>query len=158
MRAEQLMTRSVRTCSADATLEDAARILWEMDLGCLVVVDDEQRPVGMLTDRDIAMAAYTQGLTLRELSVQATMSKNVHCCARSALLPEVEHIMQVQQVRRLPVLGEDGRLIGLITLGDLAQNAAAHPLRLPFAMPGVATTLAVVTERRVAPNQAQAAE
>lgn len=158
MRAEQLMTREVRTCSPDATLEDAARLLWEADLGCLVVVDAEHHPVGMITDRDIAMAAYTQGLPLRSLSVGATMSQHVQCCPRSALLSEIEHLMQEQQVRRLPVLGTDGKLVGIVTLGDLAQNAAAHPLRLPLAMPGVATTLACVSERRPPLDHAQAAE
>jgi len=157
MRAEQLMNRDVQTCSPNATLEQAARLLWEADLGCLVVVDDDRRPIGMLTDRDIAMAAYIQGVLLRELSVHGTMSEHVHCCPPSAPLSEVEQLMQEQRVRRLPVVGADGVLIGIITLGDLAQNAAARPLRLPLAMPGVATTLAAVTDRRPH-HQAQAAE
>ena len=65
MKAEELMTPNVQKCSKDASLEQAARLMWESDVGCLVVTNAEDRPVGMITDRDIAMAAYTQGARLQ---------------------------------------------------------------------------------------------
>jgi CBS domain-containing protein len=153
MRADDLMTPDVLTCSPAATLEQAARAMWEHDVGCLVVVDAERHVLGMLTDRDIAMAAYTRGVALRDAWVRNAMSKNVHACPRDASVGEAAHLMQSAQIRRLPVIDASRKLVGLITLGDLARDAMSSPLRMP-AIPGVAKTLSAVTERRFANGHA----
>lgn len=147
MKAEDLMNRDVRTCSKEDTLEQAARTMWEADVGCLVVTDESRRPIGMITDRDIAMAAYLQGVALRDGRVAGAMSHEVRSCAPDASVGAVESLMQEAQIRRVPVVAEDGALLGIVTLGDLAHNASSSPLRVP-AIPGVAKTLAAVTERR----------
>jgi CBS domain-containing protein len=64
MEVGQLMTRNPRVCSIDGTLEQAAAIMWESDCGCVPLVDSEGKVTGMITDRDVCMAAYTQGRTL----------------------------------------------------------------------------------------------
>ena len=77
MRVEQLMTRTVETCEPHDTLVTAARIMWTRDCGCVPVVVPEEgghRVVGMLTDRDVCMAAYLQGRPLSEISVASVMS------------------------------------------------------------------------------------
>lgn len=147
MNAEELMTRAVSTCSRDDSLEQAARLMWEGDVGCLVVTDAEHRPVGMLTDRDVAMAAYTQGVALRDASVASAMAREVQSCVATTPAADIERLMQSAQIRRVPVVDADTRLIGLVTLGDLARLAQSSPLRMP-AIPGVAKTPAAVTERR----------
>ncbi|HWA70722.1 MAG TPA: CBS domain-containing protein [Polyangiaceae bacterium] len=147
MNANELMTRNVATCWKDASLEQAARIMWEADVGCLVVTDAERHAVGMLTDRDIAMAAYTQGVRLGEASVAGAMANRVCSCSPETSAADVEALMQSAQIRRVPVVDSDGKLLGIVSLADLARSAHSSPLRMP-AIPGVAKTLAVITERR----------
>jgi CBS domain-containing protein len=141
------MTKNVFTCLAHQTLEQAARTMWEADIGCLVVIDDDRRPIGMITDRDIAMAAYTQGVALRDALISSAMSQKVVTARPDARLGELEALMQAEQVRRVPVVEPNGTLIGIVTLGDLARTAQAGALGIP-AIPGVAKTLSSVTERR----------
>ena len=147
MRVERAMTKNVFTCLAHQTLEQAARMMWEADVGCLVVIEEDRRPVGMITDRDIAMAAYTQGVALRDALVSNAMSQKVITSKPDARLSELESLMQAEQVRRVPVIEPNGTLIGIVTLGDLARTAQSGPLGIP-ASPGVAKTLSRVTERR----------
>jgi CBS domain-containing protein len=147
MKANELMTENVATCSKDDSLEQAARIMWEGDLGCLVVTDADQHAVGMITDRDVAMAAYTQGARLRDTSVASAMAHVVRSCSPETPAGEVEALMQSAQIRRVPVVDSDGKVLGIVTLGDLARMTQSSPLRMT-AVPGVAKTLATVTERR----------
>jgi CBS domain-containing protein len=153
MRAEQLMTRNVHTCKRDDSLEQAAGLMWEWDVGCLVVVDDELRPVGMITDRDVAMAAFLQGVQLKDGLVGSAMAHEVKTCRRQVSLGDVEALMRTAQVRRVPVVEENGRLAGLLTLGDIARNSQTGTLEA-INIPGVAKTLAAVTEPRAFSNGA----
>jgi CBS domain-containing protein len=147
MKTEDLMTRNVATCRPDDSLEQAAQLMWECDVGCVVVVDGQQKPVGMITDRDLAMAAYTQGALLRDIRVETVMATNVWACSVNTSLKEIEDKMRTAQVRRLPVVDSHGVLVGIVTLGDIARSAHSSPLRLTE-LPGLATTLASITERR----------
>ena len=147
MKASDLMTKNVFTCRSEDTLELAAKVLWEQDVGCLVVVDDEQRPVAMLTDRDICMAAYTQGVALRDSKVASAMSQHLVTCSPETSSANLEALMVAAQVRRVPVLGHDGKLAGLATLGDIAHYSVSSPLHFTT-VPAVATTLAAITEPR----------
>jgi len=150
MRVDQVMTRNVKTCHPDDTLEQAAAIMWDYDCGALPVVSangEEPRVVGMLTDRDVCMAAYTQGALLRDMRVENIMAKKICACSVNNSLKEIEDKMRTAQVRRLPVVGFDGELVGIVTLGDIARSAHSSPLRLTE-LPGLASTLASITERR----------
>lgn len=126
MRVEELMTKSIRTCRPDDTLSQAAQIMWEADCGAVPVVssDGEGRAVGIITDRDVCMAGYTRGRSLQEMRVREAMTKDLRCCRPSDLLAEAEASMRSAQVRRLPVVDESGHLVGLISLADLAREAA----------------------------------
>jgi CBS-domain-containing membrane protein len=101
----------------------------------------------MLTDRDVAMAAYTSGARLRDVPVASAMAHEVRSCSTTAPIGEIESLMQSARIRRVPVVDSEGRLLGIVTLGDLARVTQASPLRMA-AIPGVARTLASVTERR----------
>lgn len=147
MKVEDLMTRNVCTCSPNDSLEQAARLMWESDIGCVVVTDGEKKPIGMLTDRDIAMAAYTQGVALRDARVESAMAREVLTCAPGASLTEVENTMQKAQIRRVPVVDASGKLTGVVTLGDIARSSQSSPVRVTE-IPGLARTLASITERR----------
>jgi CBS domain-containing protein len=126
MRIEQLMTKSPRSCEPGHTLAQAAQMMWDYDCGCLPVTagNGSQRVVGMITDRDICMATRLQGKLLRELRVEDAMTEDVRACNPGDFAREAEAIMWEAHVRRLPVVDRDDQLIGLISLADLAREAA----------------------------------
>jgi CBS domain-containing protein len=147
MRIEDLMTLNVHTCFVDDTLEQAAHSMWEWDVGCLVVIDAHRRPIGMITDRDLAMAAYTQGVPLRNARVSSAMATEVISCYPGTSVHELEVKLQEAQIRRVPVVDSAGILIGIVTLADVAHSAQMS--RSPISeLPAVATTLAGITQRR----------
>jgi CBS domain-containing protein len=125
MRIEQLMATDVATCGPDDTLNQAARIMWERDCGFVPVVENAQsrRAVGVITDRDVCMAAYTRGKPLPEIRVREVMSTRIRSCKPGDTPAAAEGIMGEAQVHRLPVVDEGGRLFGVISLADLAREA-----------------------------------
>ena len=150
MRVEELMTRHVATCHADSTLADAARIMWEHDCGAVPVVDGE-RLVGIVTDRDTLMAAFTRGRRLDEVAVDAAMARDVRTCQPRDHLQSAERVMREAKVHRLPVVDYGGRLVGILALADLARHVhsglwAASGLSAQ----SVAQTLASISEARPA--------
>ena len=148
MKVFRLMTSNVYTCSPDDTLTDAARIMWDKDCGALPVVDAERRVIAMITDRDICMAAYTRGVPLHALHVSSAMSKGVVTCTMDKNHSDLERLLREKQLRRVPVVDKENRLVGIVTLGDLAHYARESGVLRALAMPAVAKTLAEVTERR----------
>lgn len=125
MQVEKIMAREVRVCKQDDTLNSAARLMWENDCGCVpvIAIDGDGTVIGMLTDRDISMAAYTQGKPLYEIPVTAAMARKVIACKPSDDLKLAEALMRDNQVRRLPVVNDRGSLVGIISVNDLAREA-----------------------------------
>jgi CBS domain-containing protein len=122
MKVEQLMSRPVFTCKPGDSLSQAAQVLWQGDCGCVAVADGS-RVLGMLTDRDICMAALTQGRALSEISVSSAMSQSVWSTRPESSLSDAAEIMMAHQVRRLPVIDAEGALVGLLSISDLALEA-----------------------------------
>ena len=81
MKEEDVMTRNVRSCHPETNLSHVAALMWDYDFGAMPVVDDEDRVMGMITDRDIAIAASTKGRLATEINVGEVMSGNVYACA-----------------------------------------------------------------------------
>jgi CBS-domain-containing membrane protein len=100
--------------------------MWTYDCGSLPVIDTDgaQRIVGMITDRDICMSALFKGRPLNELIVSDAMAKDVKTCRPTDSLSAAERIMRDAQIRRLPVVDNDGALVGMLTLADLALASA----------------------------------
>jgi CBS domain-containing protein len=121
IKAKDAMTPNPRACRSHDSLATAARIMWEEDCGCVPVVDDDGRPIAMLTDRDACMAAFTQGRPMTEISVATAMSPSIHTCRADGRMNEIEAIMRLHQVRRLPVVDEDGRLRGIVSVNDIVR-------------------------------------
>lgn len=115
------------TCNPSDSLETAARIMWDNDCGCVPVRDFAGHLVGMITDRDICMAAYLQGGTLRTMYVGSAMSREVFTCRPDNTVAECQEIMRAHQVRRLPVVDGDGQLVGIVSLNDVVRTAATGP-------------------------------
>lgn len=127
MRVQDLMTRQAQSCRPEDTLERAAQLMWNHDCGCLPVCSGENgtlHTIGVITDRDICMNALFQRKSLRELRVSDAMSRGVWSCYASDPLARAERTMQQARVRRLPVLDDSGSLVGMISLADLAREAA----------------------------------
>jgi CBS domain-containing protein len=151
MKVFEVMTRRVFSVHHGETLAKAAAIMWDRDVGCVPVLDDDGTVVGMVTDRDICMAALTRGVRLDEIDVASAMSRRVHACAPEQSLAEAEELMRLERIRRTPVVDREGRLIGLLSLADLAREAV-HQRRRKHGEPmdaGVTNTLAAVSEPRV---------
>lgn len=125
MRVEQLMMRPVRCCRPDDTLAEAAKLMWDHDCGCLPVANAaDASVVGMITDRDICMCALFQNEPLHELTVSQAMAKEVLACRPGDSLADAERTMREARLRRLPVIDDSGVLVGMVSLADLAQQAA----------------------------------
>ncbi len=124
MKVKDLMTTDVKSCREYATLNTAAEIMWENDIGCVPIVDPENRVLGMLTDRDVCMSAFLQGAPLTAIAVTTAMSKDVFSCGPADDLVSVEKLMREKQIHRVPVVDDQGRLMGIIALNDIAREAA----------------------------------
>jgi CBS domain-containing protein len=125
-RVRALMTDMVATATPDDTLADAARLMQECDCGALPVVDDEFRPVGMITDRDIALGLARRSKPAARVSVQECMTEDVATCRATDPVEVCLAVMADHQVRRVPVVDDDGVLIGIVSQSDLARHAQAH--------------------------------
>ena len=123
MNVGQIMNRTVETCRPADNLAIAAAKMWDHDIGCLPVIGEDERVVGMITDRDICMAGYLQGGQLIQIPVSAAMSKELYSCRADDALIEAEETMRSRQVRRLPVIDASGKVAGIISLNDLAREA-----------------------------------
>ncbi len=118
MKIRQYMTTNVATVNAIDNLHDAAHLMWETDCGTLPVESDGV--VGMITDRDIAMAAYLCGKPLNEILVKDIMSDMLFSCQQNDELSVAEKLMTINKVRRLPVMDDTNTLVGIISLNDIA--------------------------------------
>lgn len=155
MKISQIMKSDVEICAPDDNLAAAACRMWDCDIGCLPVVDASGQVVGMVTDRDVCMAALTRGQALHEIPISVAMSKEVLSCPPDATLIEAEEIMRSGQVRRLPVIDSDGCLVGIVSLNDLAR-LAEHEIgrkNRDVSAQEITATLAAVCQPRRAPEE-----
>jgi CBS domain-containing protein len=123
MKVRELMVRDVKTCRAEDDLDRAARIMWEADCGIVPVIDASGLVRGMITDRDVCMAAYTKGRALRQIRVGEVMASRVHAASPEDTLETAMSILRTGRVRRLPVVDADGKLMGILSMNDLARLA-----------------------------------
>lgn len=151
MRVEKIMSRQVSTCAPCDSLEHAASLMWNSDCGCLpVVADNDSRLLeGIITDRDICMAALFQGKALRDLRVEEAMARKLLTCRASDDVQEAQRLMENHQIRRLPVVDNEGELIGILSLADIATECARMQHSQHHEIPGsdVANTLARISIR-----------
>ena len=121
MKIREVMTQDVKVAGPDQTLAEAARMMAECDAGALPVGEDD-RLVGMLTDRDIVIRGVAKDLG-PDTPIREVMSKEVLYCFQDEDVEHVADNMGEQQVRRLPVLDREKRLVGIVSIGDLAAHA-----------------------------------
>jgi CBS domain-containing protein len=142
----ELMTTDVGSCRADAVLERCAQIMWERACGCVPIVDHDDRPISLITDRDICMAAYIQGKPLASISVASVMSKRLFIVNVRDSVAFAAGIMRRHCVRRLPVVDKLGILVGILSIDDIAVRGHIGPLlgQDPLAPQTIAGTVAAL--------------
>lgn len=123
MRVSEAMSDNVKIVNPGQSIREAARLMAELDCGCLPV-GEEGRLVGMITDRDITVRAVAQGMSSKT-PIRDVMSPEVKYCFETAQLDEVAQNMADIKVRRLPVLDQKKRLVGILSLADLALTEDA---------------------------------
>lgn len=125
MKVAEAMSRNVEIANPDDTIEHAAQRMAQLDIGVLPVGEND-RLVGMLTDRDIAVRIAARGKNPSSARVRDAMSAEIKYCFEDEDVDHVSRNMGDQQLRRLPVLSKDKRLVGILSLGDIAQKGNGH--------------------------------
>jgi CBS domain-containing protein len=148
MKIAQMMTKNVRTCRHTDTLAVAAQLMWDFDIGVVPIVDESGQLVGIVTDRDACMAAYTQSQPLHALPCSVAMSNHVITCRPDDTGAAVAKLMSKNKIRRVPVVDEAQKPIGIVSLNDLAVSMI-NGREVPATE--VAGTLAAICEHRASP-------
>jgi CBS domain-containing protein len=118
MNVQDVMTRDVRSCGPDVNLAAIAKMMWDADCGAIPVLDAKEQVLGMITDRDICMACATKNRAPSEITVQQALSGKTYSCKMSDDVHAAMDIMKREQVRRLPVVDEEGVLQGVVSMND----------------------------------------
>jgi CBS domain-containing protein len=119
-----IMTRDVRSVGPDDSLQRAAQAMDELNVGALPVLDG-QNLIGMVTDRDITVRGVASDMSAASTPVSEVMSGNVQYCFEDEQIDDVMDKMRDVQIRRVPVMDRNNRLIGMVSLGDLATKTSA---------------------------------
>ncbi|CAN7432975.1 CBS domain-containing protein [Rhizobium leguminosarum] len=122
MQVREAMTRDVLVARPDQSIRDAAQMMADIDAG-VVPVGDRDRLVGMITDRDIAVRAVARGKG-PDAKIADVMTADVKCCFEDDDVNDVLENLGDQQIRRLPVVNRDKRLVGILSLGDIAVTSS----------------------------------
>ncbi len=115
----EVCTKPVVTVSLEATIHEAAHRMWTMKVGALVAVDDAGTPIGILTDRDVAVKVVAQGKDPAKVQVGSVVRKNPTVIREDQGILDATKILSRRGVRRLPVVAKNGKLVGIIALDDL---------------------------------------
>ena len=134
MTVRQLQTSNVKSVSPDTDLAVVAKLMWEGDCGAVPVVTDDQKVVGMITDRDICIASATRSKPPAEIRASEVIANghSVHAVKPEDDVRVALRTMRKHRVRRLPVVDRDQRLTGIVSINDLAINASPS---LPDSVP-----------------------
>ncbi len=123
MKVREIMCSDPASCTPETDLAAAAMLMWEKDCGTLPVVEDGGKVVGMITDRDICMAAATKHRAPAEIAVSEVTNGTARTCQPETDIREALRLMGQEQVRRLPVVDREGKLQGVLSLSDIVLHA-----------------------------------
>lgn len=122
MKVKDCMCNDVCCVTPDSTVCDCAKLMCNNHIGCIPVCDTMQNVVGLVTDRDVILRSIACEKDAKSTPVSDIMTCKVCSCSSDADIKEAEDLMCKYQIRRLPVVDEKNKIIGIITLGDLAKN------------------------------------
>jgi CBS domain-containing protein len=149
MKISELMTKNVTSIGQDEFLSAAAQRMWDCDCGAVPVVNEQGRAVGMITDRDICMATWSKNCAPSALSVRDAMSRELYSCSPNDSLASAESVMRSKQVRRIPVVDDQRRVVGILSLADNArqgEGTGARAAKNELSADRIAATLANICQ------------
>ncbi|MBP1882336.1 CBS domain-containing protein [Sinorhizobium mexicanum] len=123
MQISEAMHSGVRWISPDTDLRTVAHIMKDEDIGALPVGEND-RLIGMVTDRDMALRAFANGHDVSALTVRDVMTNQIVFCRTSDSLEDAIRLMEEKKIRRLPVINDDKRMVGMLSLGDISHNSS----------------------------------
>ncbi len=126
MKVKDCMCKEVVFVKPDCDTEECAKLMCQNHIGCIPVCDDNKKVVGLVTDRDILLRTIGCGKDIKCTPVSDIMTCNITCCNPEDEVQHVEKEMETNQVRRIPVM-ENNKIVGILTLGDLAKNKEVNP-------------------------------
>ncbi|MGH9237302.1 MAG: CBS domain-containing protein [Vicinamibacterales bacterium] len=146
MKIKDIMTREPAICTPSTNLAVAAKLMLDADCGILPVVDDESKLVGVVTDRDMYIALATRNRLASQVTVGEVARTNVFTCAPDDDVESALRTMQQHRVRRLPVAGFGGAVVGIVSMNDIVLAAGA---RKPVRNEAVVETLQAICAHHV---------
>jgi CBS domain-containing protein len=123
-KAKEIMTKNPACCSPETSLQEIAKSMLEANCGEIPVLNEEKKPVGVITDRDITCRAVAQGKNPLELKAKDCMTKSIVMVREDTSLQECCAIMEEYQIRRVPVVDAQGRCCGIVAQADIALKAS----------------------------------
>lgn len=120
VRCREIMSKNMSTIEASVSLTDAAATLRDADVGILPIVDEDCVLIGIVTDRDIVVRGVAEGMLPSDTEVSAVMSKEIHTASPDDFVFEAVRIMGDEQIRRIPIVDDDNKLVGIVSIADVA--------------------------------------
>ena len=150
MKVEDVMTRDVASCRPETNLAEAAALMWEHGCGQLPVVDARRQVVGVITDRDICIALGTRNRRACDVRVSEVIRRPAALCKAEDHVRSALKTMAAERVRRLPVVNDEGTLVGILSLEDITLQARHHgdTDRPPVSFEDVMNALRTIYDRR----------
>lgn len=121
MLVKEIMSPKAEWVGPDLTLQECARKMRDLDIGCLPVGEND-RLIGMITDRDLACRAVAEGRDAATTTVREVMSKGITWCFDDQEVGDAAQLMEKKHIRRLPVINRDKRMVGIVSLDDFATH------------------------------------
>jgi len=129
MKVRDLMTAEPSSCGLDTNLSTAAELMWRIGCGFLPVVGEGGNVIGVITDRDISIALGTRNRRATELLIQDVMPPRLFTCTAEDNIGCALKTMRIEGIRRLPVVDQEGALVGVLSIDDIVLKAREHALR-----------------------------
>ena len=126
MRVQDIMVNDIATCAPDANLESVAMMMWDNDCGIVPITDKHGKPLGIITDRDISIAAAMKHRQLSEISVSDVKDGQIVSCQPDQDVKNALKMMRDTKIRRLPVVDRQGSLVGMLSMGDIVANVTTN--------------------------------
>lgn len=156
MNINEIMSIDVKTCDANSTLDHVAGLMWKYDCGAIPVVDEQNIPLGIVTDRDIAMAAMLTHKPLQSLTPNDLLKdQNLCCCQQNDSMQDCLDKMQENGVRRMVVTNADGTLAGIVSVGDIIAFTGNSRMKSAKTGPRVSMEQALGMLKRVSAHHQQ---
>jgi len=150
MKVQDVMRQRPTSCRPESNLAEAVEIMWEGDCGSVPIITEDGKLLGIITDRDVAIAVGTQNRLPSDILVLEAISEQVFSCTPDQDIHDALKTMRNQKVRRLPVVNQNGMLEGLLSINDLALRADKldGPRNIGLTYHDVISTLKAISEHR----------